>query len=140
MKETSNSYRFCFINLADLNSSQLCATLINHYKTTIRDAKLCWFMLKELATYSQLPSYIANIATSQTSQLASLYTLFCCENNIGICSSYWGIQLYIIIIIILQRRSRLMLLSSCEEKFGVFLNDSRLLQEGAMIACELMNN
>ena len=35
---------------------------------------------------------------------------------------------------VLKRRSRLMLLSSCEGKFGAFLHESKLLQEGAMIA------
>ena len=35
---------------------------------------------------------------------------------------------------VLKRRSRLMLLSSCAGKFGAFLHESKLLQEGAMIA------
>ena len=41
--------------------------------------------------------------------------------------------MYNFCILILQRTSRLMLLSSCREKFTAFLHESKLLQEGAMI-------
>lgn len=59
--------------------------------------------------------------------------LKCQSSKIWQASDFYFNIIIMIVLISVQRTSRLMLLSSCRDKFTAFLHDSKLLQEGAMI-------